>query len=86
MTNIRAINNMYDGAKTWVRTTEGDSKRFPIMMRLHQRSTLNRFLFLLVMDELTQHIQGKVRWCMLFAEDIELIYETRSKVFDRLEA
>ncbi|XP_070002725.1 uncharacterized protein [Nicotiana sylvestris] len=37
------------------------------------------------MDVLTQHIQGEVPWCMLFADDIVLIDETRSGVNARLE-
>ncbi|XP_070031783.1 uncharacterized protein [Nicotiana tomentosiformis] len=37
------------------------------------------------MDTLTNHIQGEVSWCMLFADDIVLIDETRSGVNERLE-
>nr|XP_009593913.1 uncharacterized protein LOC104090513 isoform X1 [Nicotiana tomentosiformis] len=37
------------------------------------------------MDALTRHIQGEVLWCMLFADDIVLIDETRGGVDDRLE-
>ncbi|XP_015159328.1 uncharacterized protein [Solanum tuberosum] len=37
------------------------------------------------MDELTQSIQGNVPWCMLFADDIVLIDETRDRVNARLE-
>ncbi|XP_059289697.1 uncharacterized protein LOC132043235, partial [Lycium ferocissimum] len=55
------------------------------MMRLHQGSALSSFLFALVMDELTRHIQEEVSWFMLFADDIALIDETRSGVNDRLE-
>ena len=55
---IRAIKDMYEGAKTRVRTVGGDSERFPILTRLHQGSTLSPFLFTLVMDVLTQNIQG----------------------------
>ena len=86
MTYIRAIKDMYDGAKTWVRMVGGDSEYFPVEMGLHQGSVLNPFLFALVMDELTRSIQEEVPWCMLFADDIVLIDETRTKVNDRLEA
>ncbi|XP_070036590.1 uncharacterized protein [Nicotiana tomentosiformis] len=37
------------------------------------------------MDVLTQHIQGEVPWCMLFADDIVFIDETRRAVNARLE-
>nr|XP_009788851.1 PREDICTED: uncharacterized protein LOC104236591 [Nicotiana sylvestris] len=37
------------------------------------------------MDVLSRHIQGEVPWCILFADDIVLIDETRSGVNTRLE-
>ncbi|WMV16255.1 hypothetical protein MTR67_009640 [Solanum verrucosum] len=76
---------MYGGAKTRVRTVGGDSEHFPVEMGLHQGSILSPFLFALVMDELTRSIQEKVPWCMLFADDIVLIDETRDRVNTRLE-
>uniref|UniRef100_A0A1S4D3V6 Reverse transcriptase domain-containing protein n=1 Tax=Nicotiana tabacum TaxID=4097 RepID=A0A1S4D3V6_TOBAC len=82
---IRAIKDMYDGAKTKVRTVGGDSEHFTVVMGLHQGSALSPFLFSLVMDALTRHIQGEVPWCMLFADDIILIDETRAGVNERLE-
>ncbi|XP_070014157.1 secreted RxLR effector protein 78-like [Nicotiana sylvestris] len=61
---IMAIKDMYDGAKTRVRTVGGDSNHFPIVMGLHQGSTFSPFLFALVMDTLMHHIQGEVPWLM----------------------
>ncbi|XP_016492742.1 secreted RxLR effector protein 78-like [Nicotiana tabacum] len=85
VTYIRMIEDMYDGAKTQVRTVGGDSKHFPVVMGLHQGSALSPFLFVLVMDALTHHIQGEVPWCMLFADDIVMIDETRGGFNERLE-
>ncbi|KAM3223006.1 hypothetical protein P3L10_022276 [Capsicum annuum] len=81
----RAIKDMYDGAKTQVRTVGGDSEHFPVLIGLHQGSTLSPFLIALVMDVLTRRIQGEVPWCMLFADDVVLIDETRGGVNDKLE-
>ncbi|KAF3682506.1 14-3-3 protein 6 [Capsicum annuum] len=47
---LRAIKDMYNGAKTQVRTTGGDSEHFTVLTELHQGSTLSPFLFALVMD------------------------------------
>ncbi|XP_019238538.1 PREDICTED: uncharacterized protein LOC109218619 [Nicotiana attenuata] len=82
---IRTIKDMYDGAKTRVRTMRGDSGHFSAVMGLHQGSVLSLFLFALVMDAPTHHVQGEVPWCMLFADNIVLIDETRSGVNERLD-
>ena len=47
---IRAIKDIYEGAKTRVRTVEGDFEHFPVLTGLHQGSTLSPFLFAVVVD------------------------------------
>ncbi|KAM2067303.1 hypothetical protein ACFX1T_043652 [Malus domestica] len=47
-------------------------------------TTLRPYLFALVMDELTRHIQDDIPWCMLFANDIVLIDETQEGVNAKL--
>ncbi|KAM1471536.1 hypothetical protein ACFX14_042016 [Malus domestica] len=81
---IQAIKDMYEGAKTAVRTHEGQTESFPITVGLHQGSSLSPYLFALVMDELTGHIQDDIPWCMLFADDIVLIDETQEGVNAKL--
>ncbi|VFQ99294.1 unnamed protein product [Cuscuta campestris] len=81
----RAIKDMYDGAMTKVRTSRGVSDSFSVGMGLHQGSALSPFLFALVMDVLTQGVQDGVPWCMLFADDIVLIDDTRDGLNDKLE-
>ncbi|KAL6494082.1 glutamated carboxypeptidase [Orobanche gracilis] len=49
------------------------------------RSALSPFLFAIVMDELTRGIQNDVPWCMMFADDIVLIDETKDGVQQKLE-
>ena len=82
---IDIVNDMYDGAIASVRTTGGETNEFAITVGLHQGSTLSPYLFVLVMDELTRHIQEEVPWCMLFADDVVLIDETREGVNAKLE-
>ena len=54
---IRAIKDMYEGAKTSVRSLVGAMEDFPIDIGLHQGSALSPFLFTIIMDELTREIQ-----------------------------
>lgn len=74
---IRVIKDMYEGGRTSVRTPGGVSKDFAVSRGPHQGSALILFLFTLVLDELTREIQDEVPWCMLFADDIVLVDETR---------
>ena len=82
---IQALKDMYHGAGTRVRTSRGDTQSFKIIMGLHQGSALSPYLFALKMDELTKHIQTEVPWCMLFADDIVLVDETKEGVNTKLE-
>ena len=65
---------------TIVRTCDGNTTDFPINIGLHQGSALSPYLFALVMDEVTRDIQGEILWCMLFADDVVLVDESRAGV------
>ena len=54
-------------------------------MGQYQGSALNPYLFALVMDELTKHIQIEVPWCMLFVDGIVLVDETKEGVNIKLD-
>ena len=69
------IKDTYDGAVTIIQSLAGKTSEFPITVGLHQGSALSPYLFALVMDELTRHIQDIVPWCMLFTDDIVLVDE-----------
>ena len=82
---ITLIKDMYRNLMTSVRTCDGDTSDFPIKIGLYQKSALNPYLFALVMDEVTRDIQGDIPWCMLFADDVVLVDESRARLNRTLE-
>ena len=63
----------------------GETNDFSITIGLHQEFALSPYLFALVMDELTRHMQDEVPWCMPFADDIVLVAKTKVEVNAKLE-
>ena len=63
---------MYDGATTTVRSAAGLTEEFKVGVGLHQGSALSPFLFVIIMDRLTEDIRKDAPWDMLFADDIVL--------------
>jgi hypothetical protein len=76
---------MYDNIVTSDQTSDGDTNDFPINIGVHQGSALSPYLFALMMDVVTRDIQGDISWCMLFADDVVLVYESRMGVDQKLE-
>ncbi|XP_017224906.1 uncharacterized protein LOC108201113 [Daucus carota subsp. sativus] len=70
---------MYSAVGTCVRTPVGDTQYFPVEVGLHQGLVLSPLLFIMVLDVITHDIQALVPWCMLFADDIVLIAESRNE-------
>jgi hypothetical protein len=77
--------DMHDNVVTSVRTSDGDTNDFSINIGLHQGSALSPYLFALVMDEVTRDIQGGIPWCIIFANDMILVDESRMGVDQKLE-
>jgi len=82
---IDIIRGMCDRVVANVRTCEGITSDFSIIIGLRQESALSPFLFAIEMDELIRAIQNEITWCMLFADDIILVDETRAGVNAKLE-
>lgn len=57
---VQSIKDMYENAKTSIKTPGELSLEFPIRIGLHQGSTLSRCVFALVIDKLIWHIQDRV--------------------------
>ena len=61
-------------------------KKKSYLSRLVSLKVLHLALCLtIVMDELTGSIQDEIPWCMMFAENIVLIDETKDRVESKLE-
>ncbi|GKA07973.1 retrovirus-related pol polyprotein LINE-1 [Tanacetum coccineum] len=83
---LRVIRDMYEGAKTHVRTTVGNTKFFPVEVGLHQGSSISPYLFTLILDELSRGIQKNIPWCMIFADDIVLFAKSAEGLYNKLES
>ncbi|KAJ7942848.1 Retrovirus-related Pol polyprotein LINE-1 [Quillaja saponaria] len=81
---VEVIKDMYEGVMTRVRIVDGMTGEFPITIGVYQGSSLSPYLFALVMNELTYNIQDRAPWCMLFADDIVLVDETREGLNSKL--
>ena len=64
--------DMYTGCRTKVRTVAGESSKFNVEVGLHQGSALSPYLFLILMDVLTERVMKEAPESMLFADDIVL--------------
>ena len=61
---------MYRRSKTRVNTIYGETEEFEIEVGLHQGSALNPFLFVVVMDVLSETIANDDIWELLYADDL----------------
>jgi len=82
---IDIIKDMYNEVVANIRTCRGLTSDFRITIGLHQGSALSPFFFAIVMDDLIRAIQDEIPWCMLFANDIVLVDETKDRINAKLE-
>ncbi|GKB64014.1 ataxia telangiectasia mutated family protein, partial [Tanacetum coccineum] len=82
---LRVIRDMYDGAKTRVRSSMGNTEFFLMEVGLHQGSAISPYLFALILDKLSRGIQENIHWSMVFVDDIVLVAESADGLNLRLE-
>ena len=63
---------MYRGRQTKARSAAGESGSFNVDVGLHQGSALSPYLFLILMDVLTEGVRKEVPESTMFADDIVL--------------
>jgi hypothetical protein len=83
---VRLVQDMYKDVKTLVRCSTGDTEKFTVKVGLHQGSALSPYLFILVIDIITEGIRGTPPGDMMFADDIVLCGNTREEVEVKTEA
>jgi Reverse transcriptase (RNA-dependent DNA polymerase) len=82
---VTLIKDMHINIVTYFRACDGESDTLLIKIGLHQGSVLSPYIFTLVMDKIKNDIQGDILWCILVADDVVLIDESRIGVNQKLE-
>ena len=70
---------------TNIHTPVDMTESFPIKVGLHKGSALSPFIFTVIMKEISKSIWETVPLCMLFADDIVLVAETKEEANGKLE-
>ena len=78
---VMIVQDMYEGARTRVKSSVGITDMIPVGLGLHQGSSLHPYLFAKIIDVLARGIKDISPWCMLYADDIVLC-GTRSEVVE----
>ena len=82
---VNAVQDMYDGCLTAVKSAVGVTEYFKVEVGLHQGSALSPFLFAVLMDRLTDEVRLESPWNMLFADDIVICERSREQAEESLE-
>ena len=82
---VESIQDMYEGARTSVRSAAGLTEDFEVRVGLHQGSALSPFLFAIIMDMLTKDVRKEAPWDMMFADDVVLCREDKEELEVSLE-
>ena len=67
---VMIVQDMYEGARTRVKSSVGITDIIPVGVGLHQGSSLSPYLFAMIMDVSARGIKDLSPWCMLYADDI----------------
>ena len=83
---IECIKDMYQECNTSVVCAAGESESFQVKVGLHQGSALSPFLFVTLMDVLTEDVRLELPWAMLYADDIAMCMVETADLNVNLEA
>ena len=77
---VRLVEATYHGASTVMRTTHGRTDVFPIKVGLHQGSGLSPFLFIVVLDVISEEFRCGLPCELLFADDLAVVIDTEEEM------
>ena len=77
---MRLVEATYRGASTVVRTTHGRTDEFPVKVGLHQGSGLSPFLFIVVLDVISEEFRCGLPNELLFADDLAVVTDTEEEM------
>ena len=62
------------------------SKHFEVGVALHQGSALSPFVFIMLIDTLSQDVRTELQWVLLYADDLGIIDITSPDTHNRLDS
>ncbi|XP_063595374.1 uncharacterized protein LOC134772337 [Penaeus indicus] len=77
---IRMVETTYRGARTTVRTKYGRTDEFTIGVGLHQGSVLSPFLFIVILDVISENFRTGLPWEILFADDLVVVADSEEEL------
>ena len=82
---VRLVQETYRNVTTRVRSAVGETSSFEVAVGLHQGSALSPFLFNIVFDVVTEGVRESPPWCVLYADDVIIVTESRGDLETKLE-
>ncbi|XP_047471458.1 uncharacterized protein LOC125026902 [Penaeus chinensis] len=74
------VETTYRGARTTVRTNYGRTDEFTVGVGLHQGSVLSPFLFIVVMNVISENFRTSLLWEILFADDSAFVADSEEEL------
>ena len=69
-----------------MKSKRGISEHFEVGIGLHQGSALSPFLFIMLLDTISQDVRTELPWELLYADDLAIIDITNEDTQNRLES
>ena len=69
-----------------MKSKRGTSEHFEVGIGLHQGSALSLFLFIMLVDTISQDVRNELQWEQLYADDLAIIDVTSTDTQNRLES